>query len=253
MRSSGRASRAVSLQPKALRRVARCWLAVFAFCCLAAQSPAGPWPRDQGAVFLSVEAGLDRAAGQDRAALRLYGEYGLTDAITLGAKLEREGRWSLDGQVGAMRNLRDARTGMTAFVRLHPAVLPAEFPIGVELQASPDTLLPSDRARLAVHLGHGFVLRERAGWARLSLSGGVSGRRTEGTQDLLVQAGLRVSPKLRVWISGDITRDPFSTTRRGTASAALDVNVRHAITFGLSRVPGASGETGVRLGSWHQF
>lgn len=55
---------------------------------------AGPWPREQGGVFLSFSGQRDREANSS---ISLYGEYGLTARRTLGIELEQT---SLDERTG---------------------------------------------------------------------------------------------------------------------------------------------------------
>ena len=148
---------------------------------------AGAWARGDGNVFLSATQTRTVWPGfADGSAdmTSFYGEYGLGDRLTLGAKYDRR----VDGYGSAQ-----------GFARWHLRPADARFQGAVEIGAgrllAPDA--PSDPViSLATLAGAGFRLRDRNGWAEVELR--QTSRLSDGTgwRNLDLTVGLTVTGKI---------------------------------------------------------
>lgn len=232
-------------------RVVLVWLMLFTLS--ASHGLAGPWPRGAGNGFVSSEFVLDRTAGMGRIAHRHYLEYGLSDQVTMGAALERQTGWEPARHLPPLSRLGAAPLRGNVFLRWHPGEITAQTPYALEIQLAHDPQRKADRLRLAAHLGHGFEVMGRGGWARLGASAGVAGHLHHGQRDISAQIGLRTAPGLRNWLDLDMTFASGDTIPRLSVSSAFDVTARVAVTLGYTRTLGDWRETGWRIGLWAEF
>ncbi|WP_299843236.1 hypothetical protein [uncultured Roseovarius sp.] len=132
------------------------------------QAQAGPWPRGDGKVFLSFHGNAE--ASRDLLDIRqyatIYGEYGLTDTITLGVDYS-------GSELGTDKAI--------AFVRIPIANGDRQLRFSAELGIG---LVDGENAlRPGVSVGRGVSMRGRHGWitldTRLVLPGGEANQRLE--------------------------------------------------------------------------
>jgi hypothetical protein len=136
-------------------------LSILIFTCtiwVAQTAQAGAWLRERGAGFLSTSGTV---TAEKDASGALYGEFGLTDRMTLGIDInggmDRDGLPQGDG---------------TLFLRfpLSDTEAPHKFAahVGLGARYEPYDLVPS--LELGLSWGRGFQWRERWGWAALDAS-----------------------------------------------------------------------------------
>ncbi len=152
-------------------------LAAVAVCLVAGTAAAGPWPRGQGATFLSF--GLAAVRSDRGAAQRagVYAEFGRTPRLTFAGKIERRAGpdAGLSGEAGLALALTPpgAATPLAAGLSL---VLP---------------VTGAARLRPALHVGRGFARPLDGGWLRLSLAAEIPLGGGSPATDVFVQGGLR--------------------------------------------------------------
>jgi hypothetical protein len=179
---------------------------------------AGAWPRPVGKTFLSLRRDWERSGDGRERSTSVYGEYGLTERVTLG------GRWSDHSSVWTF-----ARTG--GFVRLALGDLEAANRFAVSLGAStvPDLYMAEEETRidLGAHWGRGFETRLGGGWATASYVRRISPSGAPGIDDLYGTVGLRPWEGGMVMLSASHYRDEGGTTR--TLAPALGVALREGV------------------------
>lgn len=165
---------------------------------------AGAWPRETGRYFLAFRSDGEVAGeGRDRSR-SIYGEYGLTERVTLG------GEWSDSSSIWT-----NARSG--GFVRLAVGDLSAETRIAVSLGASspPDAVDAVEGARIdfGAYVGRGFASRFGGGWATASWKLGVSATGHGTTvHDLGATIGLRPRDRMMTMLTASRHDDGTSST-----------------------------------------
>lgn len=214
---------------------------------------AGPWPRGTENVFFSSEVAVDRQGGENRLSHRHYLEYGLSDQLTLGAKLEQQTGWDNPAQLPPLARFYGAPLYGSVFLRLHLGEVMARTPAALEVQVAPNAPQGADRVRLAAHLGHSFDIFEYSAWARLGASAGMSDGTGQGQRDITGQLGVNILPRLRGWVDAGVIFTDQTRLSRVTVSAAVDVTERFSMTLGYSRTFGAWRESGWRVGVWSAF
>ena len=144
---------------------------------------AGAWPRGDGNMFLAAtqtHTVWPRPADSDADTISFYGEYGLRERLTLGAKYDRreDGYGSLQGFARWHLRPADARGQGALEIGAGRLVAP---------EASSDPVIS-----LAALAGAGFEWRDRNGWAEAELrqtwrlSGGTGWRNLDLTVGLVV-------------------------------------------------------------------
>lgn len=168
----------------------------------AATAQAGAWTQAPGAAFLSLSAShfqTDDGAFEE-SSLALYGEYGVTERLTLGGVIE--GSRSLGG-----RDEEDARLAALARWRLFEG--PAGDPFSVQAMAGDNVgdLVPAEPGRavadeteidLRALYGRGFASPLGAGW--LNLEGGVRFQLGDAADEIRLDATVGVRPAPR-WLA----------------------------------------------------
>lgn len=214
---------------------------------------AGPWPRGAGNVFFASEVAVDRQGGADRLSHRHYLEYGLTDHLTIGAKVEQQTGWDNPAQLPPLARFYGVPVQSGLFLRVHMGEVVARTPVALEVQVAHNAPLDGDRVRLAAHIGHSFEVLDVAAWARLGASAGLSDGGEQGQRDITAQLGVTILPRVRAWVdAGRIFTDDVRLSRM-TVSAAVDVTKRFSMTVGYDRTFGGWHESGWRLGVWSSF
>lgn len=211
---------------------------------LAAPAAAGPWPRERGAGFLSVSGGLERGPLSRVAVGELYGEYGLTRRITLGAHLRRE----------AMQTRADLLARWHPDLSLPLAVgvtLGGRLISGGEAEAQPRRIAPL----LAAHLGHGVDTWLGNLWARVDLQAigqtdAIWGR-TEA--ELSGQVGLRMDWGGLAMVTLAEHRGASMRTRKLTPAVGYALTRRTTVVLDATLLPRERRIDGVRLSLWRSF
>jgi len=214
---------------------------------------AGPWPRGAGNVFFSSEVGVDRQGGADRLSHRHYLEYGLTDHLTIGARVEQQTGWDNPAQLPPLARFYGVPVQSGLFLRVHLGEVVRRTPVALEVQVAHNAPQDGDRVRLAAHIGHGFDVMTYAAWARLGASAGLSDGGEQGQHDVTAQLGINILPRLRGWVDAARVFTDDSRLSRVTVSAAVDVTERFSMTLGYSRTFGGWRESGWRVGIWSAF
>lgn len=232
-------------------------LAIFLFVTISALSAgaglAGPWPRGKGNVFFSSEIAVDRQGGADRLSHRHYLEYGLSDHLTLGARVEQQTGWDNPAQLPPLARFYGVPLHSSVFLRVHLGEVMVRTPVAFEVQVAHNAPQDGDRVRLAAHLGHSFDTLGYAAWARLGASAGLSDGMEQGQRDMTAQLGVNILPRLRGWVDAGRIFTHEARLSRVTVSAAVDVTERFSMTLGYSRTFGGWRESGWRMGVWSAF
>jgi len=229
------------------------WLAAGAL-----PASAGPWPRDEGEIFLAFSVSADSPAVAlvtgdtvlDRYA-SLYGEYGLGRRLTLGA------------QVGRGGTEREAQVFLRYTVTASEA--PWQFALdgGIGLRTEAAT---ADRRllRLGAAIGRGFggldtprwwlPLRHDGGWVTLDATGLFD----LDTEDVIWQAegtlGMALSDRLRLMLQLKAEEWPQSDRAYTvTPSAAWSLTDRTTAQAGLRMGLGEDPTLGLTLSLWRSF
>lgn len=232
-----------------------CGVSVLVFVSLSSAAQSGPWPRDEGTVFLSL-AQEREASGNGYASL--YGEYGLGARMTMGLELGLARRGDATVLVWAERGL-----GTDA---LRYAVS-----LGFGLSRQEDQLLPV--GQLGLSMGRGIETRFGAGWLaldtrvqvvakpmaeELKTSSGPpllyeylipeTGVKTEATLGLKPWDGTMLIGQLRMTQRVD---EDFGANL--AASVVRDLTGMAKLELGVIQPVTGNGEAALRLGTWLSF
>ena len=139
-------------------------LTAFLIWLVPAAALAGPWPRQQGEIFVSVSyhAATDAVALWNLQLMPpetytgIYAEYGLTPRLTFGL----DGGFSEDGAYSAIVLARYALGDPDAAMRY-----------AVSLGAGRSGPPHETQVQIGAHVGRGLQLGERTGWASLDMAG----------------------------------------------------------------------------------
>ena len=202
---------------------------------------AGPWPRGAGGVFLAPKL----LVTDDWRGAELYGEYGYSDRLSFGGKLQ----WRDD----------DIHTA-ELFSRWHLHDLGGAHPVSVEFGTTArfsdaiEDRIP--RATGALHFGMGFERPWQGGWLSLSLRGTQpppSDTLSSVIVDLDAELGLR--PIERAILSVRVEQHFAGGERYATVVPGAGWEVTGAATLmaqGTFDVTGDA-EPGLRLALWLDF
>ncbi|VAV92967.1 hypothetical protein MNBD_ALPHA07-193 [hydrothermal vent metagenome] len=209
------------------------------FLVLASPAQAGPWPREKGHVFLSVGgvSEVDETTGTIATFSTLYGEYGLTEKITLGLDLGSDGRRSSK----AMAFLRMPLTRASKKTKLA-----AEMGLGF---ANGEKAI-----RPGLSIGRGFTLGKRNGWMTADSRAVIF----KDFNDILFESdltiGLSATKRLKVimQVQTGIPAHDTSYVRLAPSIVFERKPGRHT-EFGVTAgIKGVSG-LGLKIGSWFEF
>jgi len=220
---------------------------------LPAAALGGPWPRGAGKVFFAADIAFDHAHGQARLGQSDYIEYGLSDRFTLGGSLRADSGWTEAAVQPILLGLEDAPIRLRAFLRWHLGEVMPQSPAALEVQVSSNPEFSADRVRLAGHLGRGFSVLDRDGWARLGVSAGIAGPLRDGQRDATLQLGLEAWQGMRIWVDGAVSVSDGDPLPRLGVTTALDFGQRYTVTIGYGRSFGNWREAGGRIGLWAEF
>jgi hypothetical protein len=142
----------------------RNWLIAFLIWTIPAAAVAGPWPRQPGAIFVSVsyQAATDAVALWNLQLMPpdtytgIYAEIGLTPRLTFGL----DGGFSEDGAYSAIVLARYALGDPDARMRY-----------AVSLGAGRSGPPHQAQVQIGAHVGRGLKLAGRSGWASLDVAG----------------------------------------------------------------------------------
>lgn len=179
---------------------------------------AGAWPREVGGVFLSLRRDWERAGGARERSASAYGEYGLTERITLG------GQWSDHSSIWTL-----PRAGGFLRVALGDPAAANRFAASLGLSTVPDMPMAGAEARLdlGLHWGRGFASRFGAGWATASYIRRVSLGGAAGIDDLSGTIGLRPRDGVMAMLSASRYRDAGGTHDK--LAPALGLRLRDGV------------------------
>lgn len=206
---------------------------------LGAQAQAGAWPREKGKTFLSFSTQIEgpNEFGLYDTFATVYGEYGLTEKLTLGI--------DLGGSAVEM-------TKAIAFARLPIGHDTRETKLAIELgigQVGGNTAL-----RPGLSIGRGLTLGDRHGWAtidtRFVLFKGRSGHLLESDATL----GLNATDKIKLIVqlqTGAPKGDPLYM--RLAPSVVIEKKPGHHLEFGVTAGLLETSEMGIKIGSWRNF
>jgi len=205
---------------------------------------AGPWPRDQGGVFVTTGAGIERAWHGRQRFVEAHAEYGLGARVVLGANLRRVQGINPQGW-----EVQEARRA-DLFLRWHPDLgttamgltLGARWSQAVERQVSP---------LLAVHVGRGAETRIGNLWARAGVQvvrtrDGLRGR---AEVELTGQMGMRVGPTLGMMTLSDY-RNAHGRYLKLMPAVGYALTRRSTLLLGATLLPRERHLDGVQISLW---
>jgi len=211
-------------------------LACLAMLHFAQSAVAGAWPREDGAGFLQFQLRDPTEGGG--AIASAYLEYGLTDRLTLGGKLE------LDTEAGSL-------SSAMLFGRWH---FPAD---GFPLQTAVELAVEGNEDRLwitpSLHLGKGFETTLGPAWMDTTLSVDLfpDGSPTVYTGFALI--GVRPLDRLMTMVGVEAMRSAGETQLKLMPSVAWEIGEGRHVTGGYTHVLEGSAPDELSLGIWLNF
>jgi hypothetical protein len=208
-------------------------------CLLAPPAGAGPWPREPGRAFVSAGAGVEDLSRGREPFAEVYGEYGLTPRLTLGAVLRH----------------RPDQAPFDLFARWHPA-LPGPLVAGLTLGArlGGNGKLPV-APLVAAHVGHGAATRLGNLWARADLraAGGRDGLRGGAEIEASAQFGLRAGWGGLAMVTLSDHRERRGRTLKLIPALGYSISQRSTLVLGATLLPRSRRFDGAHLSVWAEF
>lgn len=213
-------------------------LSCFAYLVVVVQATAGAWPREQGAVFLSVSAQQDSNRLQDTSLGTTYVEYGLRHNITISGKITYDFaiREATEYELSARWHFPEMDTPLRTALSLTLAG-PANEP----------------RIEPAVHVGRGFDTPFGSGWADLELYASLS---TEGEATRyggFGMLGLKPQDRLMTMLGVDVMVWPDRTNVKAIPSIAWELRKGRHLTAQYTKGLHGTDKSELGLGLWLQF
>lgn len=217
-------------------------LALVLTCATTSDTQAGAWLREAGAGFASASVSANN--NQDTRS-QFYGEYGLSERITLG----------LDVDYGFEVTGRDEGTG-TVFLRfpLGPTDRTHKFAWHVGLGARYQNLEFYPAAEVGLSWGRSLKVGERWGWANIDTRLNTSQSPIDTRLKLDGTIGLTVNPYVKVMAQ------VFNTFQGGDTFVSIAPSVlftlpesKTTLQFSAEIPAVGGGETFFKLGLWRDF
>jgi hypothetical protein len=160
---------------------------------VAGPATSGAWPRAPGEVFVALRGEVESSDDGPQRSASVYGEYGLTERVTLVAQFDNADDPWTPRRFGS--GVQFALSGQDADNR---------FAVGIGVSTPPDVMgmMTSTRGELSLHWGRGFESRWGGGWATASARV-IWGRDTsKPITDLYGLFGLRPAEGIMAMLSG---------------------------------------------------
>ncbi len=206
---------------------------------------AGAWPRDKGGWFVSLRADTDAGRTGRGTSGSLYGEYGLTDRITVVGQLSNDDApWTV------------SRAGLGLNYALSPLDARHRFALSFGVSAPPDTLgvMTDTRIESGLHWGMGFESPLGGGWATVTARV-LQPVMADGdlATDLFGLVGLRPRDGWMTMLSTGRFEDEAGVTWKVTPSLGYQLRDTLWIVPGVTREVGGAGVTTLNLSLWLSF
>ncbi len=207
---------------------------------LGSQVHAGPWPREKGKVFLSVSAQSEKSpqTGLMNNFSAAYGEYGLTEKLTLGIDLGTDGLTSSKAVAFAR---------FPVLEREGPWLFAVEMGLGVV-----DTRMA---VRPGFTLGRGLSLGQMGGWftvdTRAVLKGGPRGSFLETDVTLGLNSSERTKTILQ--LQTGLPSKGSAYAKFAPSLVIVQKKPGHYLEIGASAGLMNAADYGVKVGVWREF
>jgi hypothetical protein len=206
---------------------------------------AGAWPREPGETFLSIRTEAD-VSGNDAGGTSLYGEYGLTRRVTLGAQFSNDSAAVNLPRAGAFLNFALGDLGAASRFAVS---------VGGSTAAVQNMPMASDEARLdvGVHWGTGFSIGTAGGWATWSYLLHFEDGDANPIRDAYGTIGLRPWTGWLAMISGSFYQDAGGTYRRVTPALGYELREDVWAILQVGQQIGDEAATTLGLSIWWSF
>jgi len=206
--------------------------------CLAPAAFAGAWPREEGAVFFSMQLRQNSGDLTGDPVGSVYLDYGFHQAATLGAKIEYDFS-------------QDELDHMEFFGRWH---MPEDsFPLRAALGLAIEGTTDQQRAVPTVHFGRGFETPLGQGWADLTLGLETPLEQFELSVAGFAQLGLRPYDHLMAMVSLDAQNRDGAMLLKALPAFAWEYSEDRYLNVEYTHVLEGLATDEVSLGLWLEF